>query len=42
MKIQDANSSKIIHCQGNRINSMLCASSQHLKPNIGFIIYTYR
>ena len=40
--MQDTNSSKIIHCQGNRIISPLCASNLHLKPNIGFIIYTCR
>lgn len=40
--MQDKNSSEVIHCQGNRINSLLYASNPQFKPIIGFIIYTCR
>lgn len=42
MKMQDKNSSEVIHCRGNRIKSLLYASNPQFKPNIGFIIYTCR
>lgn len=40
VEMEDKHSSEVIHCQGNRIKSLLSVSKVQFKPNISYIVYT--